>query len=176
MEQLLETGKVRHIGVSNFSPNQLRNLIRNSKTTPAVHQFETHPYLQQHDWIQWQQNLGIDVTAYSPLANLNPVYSGRDDDNTPPSLLENGIINGIAQARGCTPAQVALKWGTIRRTSVIPKSSHADWIREDAHSLECELEFEDFHQITEIEREHLKRYSNPGRNWGVELYDGLDDA
>lgn len=63
------------------------------------------------------------MTAYSPLANLNPTYQSPGKSKTkPPSLLENGDISELAKERGCTNAQVALSWGMARGCSVIPKS------------------------------------------------------
>ena len=117
------------------------------------------------------------VTAYSPLANLNPIYGapGKSKD-TPPSLLQNKEIGKIAEKRGCTNAQVALKWGMGRGTSVIPKSSHAERIREDFEAVDCPLEKEDYEMIKEVGERYLKRFNNPSEGWGVNLYEGLDGA
>lgn len=177
MEKLLSTGKVRNIGVCNFSPKQLKRLISESNIKPAVHQFELHPYLQQTEWVQWHKDNGISVTAYSPLANLNPIYTslGKSKD-APPSLLENEDISKIAHERGCTNAQVALAWGMKRRTSVIPKSQHKDRIEENFKSLECALNKEDYTTIAKIEQKYLKRFNNPSGGWDVPLYEGLDDS
>ena len=175
MEELLVTGKVRHIGVSNFSPKQLEDLISRSTIKPAVHQFELHPYLQQVDWVQWHQDHEIHVTAYSPLANLNPTYGspGRSK-GTPPSLLENEDISKIAKERGCTNAQIALKWGIDRGTSVIPKSSHVHRILENFGSLNCSLQEDDYGIIADLGQKCLKRFNNPTKSWGVSLYEGLE--
>ena len=175
MEELLVTGKVRHIGVSNFAPDQLKDLISRSTIKPAVHQFELHPYLQQVDWVQWHKDHDIHVTAYSPLANLNPTYKlpGKSRDN-PPSLLENKDISEIAKERECSNAQVALKWGIDRGTSVIPKSSHVQRILENFRSLDCSLKEEDYGVIEKLGEKYLKRFNNPTKSWGVPLYEGLD--
>ena len=177
MSALLSTGKVRHIGVSNFSPPQMQDLISKSSVKPSVHQFELHPYLQQTPWVEWHRANGIAVTAYSPLANLNPIYGspGKSKDN-PPSLLMNEDISRIAKARGCTNAQVALSWGMGRGTSVIPKSAHVERIRENLESLECKLEEDDYQTIEEIGEKYVKRFNNPSNSWGVPLYEGLDGA
>ena len=180
MEKLLDTGKVRHIGVSNFSPHQLHQLLEQTTIKPAVHQFELHPYLQQVDFVQWHKDNGIDVTAYSPLANLNPIYEqeqGFKSNDTPPSLLDNEDITVVAKERGCTNAQVALAWGMDRGTSVIPKSQHADRIKENFASTNCKLEEEDHIRIQQkLGKKYLKRFNNPSDGWGVPLYQGLDDA
>ena len=173
MEKLLQTGKVRHIGVSNFDPAQLSHLIETSTIKPFAHQMELHPYLPQSAWVQWHQSQGIHVTAYSPLANSNPIYGGPSK-NTPPTLLKNSKIEEIAEKRGCTPATVALAWGISRGTSVIPKSSHTERISENFGALDCELAYEDFKAIEELGARNTMRFNNPSESWGVPLYKGLD--
>lgn len=177
MTALLLTPKVRQIGISNFSPSQLHYLLSTSPIKPSVHQFESHPYLQQTSWVSYHEHHNIIVTAYSPLANLNPIYGspGKSKD-TPPSLLQNKEIAKIAEKRGCTNAQVALKWGMGRGTSVIPKSSHEERIRENFEAVDCPLEREDYDAIGVIGEKYLKRFNNPSKDWGVDLYEGLDGA
>ncbi|KAI9815766.1 MAG: hypothetical protein M1827_002162 [Pycnora praestabilis] len=175
MERLLHTSKVRHIGVSNFSPTEMAHLIKSSKTKPAVHQMELHPYLPQNEWVQWHHAHGIHVTAYSPFGNANPTY-GPPSKDSPPPLLENKAMRRIAKEGGCTTAQVALAWGMSRGTSVIPKSGHAERIKENYGALECDLEYEDFTDIAELGKKYLKRFNNPSQGWGVDLYEGLEDA
>ncbi|KAF2083281.1 Aldo/keto reductase [Saccharata proteae CBS 121410] len=180
MEKLLKTNKVKNIGVSNFSPHQLKALIKSSTVKPAVHQMELHPYLQQTEWVEFHHEHGIHVTAYSPLGNSNPTYHGSsrgaNTRKTPPLLLENEALGRIAQARNCTPAQVALAWGMQRGTSVIPKSSHETWIVENRDSLQCGLVEPDLDKIEELGEKYLTRFNNPSASWGVELFEGLDDA
>ena len=153
-------------------PGQLKHLIAHSKSKPAFHQFELHPYLQQIEWVKWHKDNGINVTAYSPLANMNPIY-GRPSDG-PPLLLENSVVTNIALARDCTPAQVVLLWGIHRGTSVIPKSSHAERIEENFETLQCVLEEEDYKEITILGGIYTTRFNNPSEEWGVDLYEGLE--
>ena len=167
----LPTSLVRHIGVSNFSPDQLDDLIRKSHVKPFAHQFETHPYLQQSNWVLFHQHRGIHVTAYSPLGNLNPSYSHGKDV---PSILDDEIISSVAKKRNCTNAQVALAWGLSRKTSVIPKSSHVSRIEENAGSVRCVLDEEDKVRIGGIQNRFVKRFNDPSKGWGVDLYDGLE--
>ena len=170
----LPSSKVRHIGVSNFSPNQLYRLIASSGVKPTVHQMELHPYLQQRDWVKWHNDNGINITAYSPLANSNPTYG--DPSDTPPLLLKNTIMREIAEKRRCTAAQVALEWGMQRGTSVIPKSGHADRIKENFKASISGLLAEDLDIIEEMGKKNLKRFNNPSDGWGIDLFGGLDDS
>ena len=172
MESLLATGKVRNIGVSNFSPAQLAALLANSTTRPFAHQMELHPYLPQTAWLFWHMANGIHVTAYSPFGNANPTYGPPQKDD-PPLLLENDVVTSIAKARGCTPATVALAWGLGRGTSVIPKSKHSERIRENFDAPECVLEYSDLKALEGL-GEQATRFNNPSEGWGVGLYDGLD--
>jgi alcohol dehydrogenase (NADP+) len=180
MSKLLDTGRVRHIGISNFAPAQLKDLIKNSKVKPAVHQMELHPYLPQAKWIRIHQAHGISVTAYSPLGNMNPTYGDRSrrsatTQSKAPILLEHQVVLDIAKERDCTPAQVVLAWGMSRGTSVIPKSKHEGYIKENLGANECVLEEQDLQRVGDIGDEPV-RFNNPGKGWGVKLYEGLDDA
>lgn len=171
MGLLLDKGKTRHIGVSNFSPHQMETLLNKTSRRPDVHQMELHPYLQQNDFVKWHEKHGIHVTAYSPLAGTNPTY----DPGKPEPLLNSTTLKKIADKRSCTAAQVALAWGMSRGTSVIPKTSHFNRAKENLHSLECVLKKRDLEKIDEL-GEAYNRYNNPSNGWGVDLYEGLEDS
>lgn len=118
-----QAGKTRFIGISNFNVTQLVDLVKVAKIKPKVHQIELHPYLQQSDFIDLHDKLGVGLTAYAPLADTNPAYraggiaGGRFMlPNHPVPLLSNPVLAQIGKARGCTPAQVSLK---VRDTSTI---------------------------------------------------------
>lgn len=111
-----EKGKTRFIGISNFNVSQLEDLVAQAQIKPKVHQIELHPYLQQNDFVELHKKLGVGLTAYAPLGDTNPAYrlggiaGGRYmRPNHPPPLLNNNVLVAIGRARGCTPAQVALK-------------------------------------------------------------------
>lgn len=167
----LEKGKTRHIGISNFDPEQLKDLLNHTSHPPSVHQMEMHPYLQQNEWLDFHEKHGIHVTAYSPLAGTNPTY--KPGDTVP--LLQNDLMEKIASKRGCTPAQVSLAWGMSRGVSVIPKSQHKERISENFGALECVLKEKDIDKINELGSEH-HRYNNPSTGWKLQLYEGLEDS
>ena len=169
----LPRSKVLNIGISNFSPHQLKKIISKTGVKPFAHQMELHPYLQQTGWITAHKALGIAVTAYSPLGNSNPTYK---DKSTPPPLLKNDLMVRIAERRNCTPAQVSLAWGMGRGTSVIPKSSHVEYIEQNFGAVDCELRADDLAEIKLMEKDYVKRFSNPSKYWGIKLFEGLEDA
>ncbi|KAF1952656.1 Aldo/keto reductase [Byssothecium circinans] len=180
MIKLLDTGRVRHIGVCNFAPMELLDLIRNTAVKPAVHQMELHPYLPQTKWIRMHQEHGISITAYSPLGNMNPTYGDRSrrpltTQNKAPLLLKNKVVVEIAEKRECTPAQVVLAWGISRGTSVIPKSKHEEYIKENLEAQKCMLEERDLDALGELGEEPV-RFNNPSKGWNVELFQGLQDS
>jgi alcohol dehydrogenase (NADP+) len=140
MEKLVRPEKgTRFIGLSNHSPSQVKDVVEIATIKPKVHQFESHPYLQQNDFVKQNMAYGITVTGYSPLGNTNPVHnlgvSGKDGDRAPP-LLQNAAIQEIAKARGCSPAQVVLAWNTKRGAAVIPKASQATHQQENIVTLQ----------------------------------------
>lgn len=79
MEKLLKTGKTKAIGISNFSRAELERLLKETSVVPAAHQLELHPWLQQKDFIKFNQSKGIHITQYSPFGNQNEIYySGKN--------------------------------------------------------------------------------------------------
>lgn len=171
MTKLVKKGKTRHVGVSNFDPEQLEDLLASTSHPPSVHQMELHPYLQQNEWVKYHASHGIHVTAYSPFAGTNPTYSKGE----PPQLLNNTVLLDIAKKRKCTATQVALQWAWSRGTSAIPKSSHESRISENYGALECKIEHEDIEKLNALGEYH-HRFNNPTKGWGVPLYQGLEDS
>ncbi len=100
----LPKSKVRHVGICNFSPAQLKTLITSTGRKPYAHQMELHPYLQQSSWIKLHKQLGISATAYSPLGNSNPTYHNGEEKDYPPALLGNKVLVKIAEKRNCNAA------------------------------------------------------------------------
>ncbi|KAH8915976.1 Aldo/keto reductase [Atractiella rhizophila] len=113
MEKLLGTGKVRSIGVSNFSPENLDILLKEITIVPAVNQVELQPFHPDYPMLEYCKSKGILVTAYCPIGNVITALRQLNADLT---------IKNIAERLDCTPGQVALTWGVKRRTSVVPKS------------------------------------------------------
>ncbi|KAL0952438.1 hypothetical protein HGRIS_006709 [Hohenbuehelia grisea] len=110
IEKLLDTGKVRAIGVSNLSIKNLERLLKTAKVVPAVNQVELHPYLAQNDLLQFCQEKGIILTAYAATG-----YSYVRDD---PLMVQLGKKYDVS------PTQVTLAWHLARGTTAVPKSTN----------------------------------------------------
>ncbi|KIJ34294.1 hypothetical protein M422DRAFT_213220 [Sphaerobolus stellatus SS14] len=117
MEGLLDTGKVKSIGVSNFSIKTLAVLLQHARVVPAINQVEAHPCLPQNDLLAFCLSRGILLTAYSPV--------GKFKYASDPTVVD------IARNNGCTEAQVLLSWGVQRGTVVIPKTEKEERLKEN---------------------------------------------
>ncbi|KAK0755860.1 LOW QUALITY PROTEIN: hypothetical protein N5P37_011536 [Trichoderma harzianum] len=156
MESLLKTGKVRAIGVSNFTIKRLEDLISKTKIIPAVNQIEAHPYLQQRQLFDFCQSKGILIEAYSPLGN-NQTGEVR--------TLDDPLVADLAQELGWDIGQVLYSWGVQRGTVVLPKSITPGRI---ASNLQVkELPQHAFEKLNGLERN--KRY-NWQSLWGFDIF------
>ncbi|KAF4537718.1 Aldehyde reductase [Lasiodiplodia theobromae] len=125
MEKLLGTGKVKAIGVSNFSKGEIETLIREGSVVPAVHQMEVHPYLQSKDFNAWLRSKGIHVTQFSPLGNMNSFYreiSWSKTESHMQRIIDHPVLQELGAKYQKSPVQMALAWGVNCGRSVIPKS------------------------------------------------------
>ncbi|KAJ5608009.1 Aldo/keto reductase [Penicillium hordei] len=131
MEKLVGTGKVKAIGVSNYSVKFLEELLPQATIVPAANQIENHPLLPQQEIVDFCNKAGIHITAYSPLGSTgSPLFTAEP-------------IVAVAEKRGVTPATVLLSWHIARGSSVLAKSvtparieaNRADLIHLDAEDL-----------------------------------------
>ncbi len=119
MEQLQADGLVRAIGVSNFYPDRLVDLIDHNRITPAVNQVETHPFFQRTTDAELMGEWGVQIQSWGPFAE------GRND------LFTHPVLTAIAAAHGRSVAQVVLRWLIQRGVVAIPKSVRPERIAED---------------------------------------------
>lgn len=148
MEKIYVSGKARAIGVSNFHPHHMEELLKTAKVVPAVNQFECHPFLSQQPLIDYCTALGIACEAYSPLG-------GQGND-----VLSDVVVQEIAKKHQKTPAQVVLRWNLQRGLIVIPKSVRKERIEENQNVFDFELSLEEMAQIHAINKD-LRHSSNP---------------
>lgn len=158
MEALKEAGLAKEIGVSNFGTSLLRDLLSYAKIPPAVLQIESHPYLTQDKLIRFCKESEIGVTAFSPLGALSYYQIGFADPSE--SILETEVVKAIAKVHERTAAQILLRWGIQRGTSIVPKSSNKDRMKENLSIFDFELSDAEMHQITALDKNH--RFNDPG--------------
>jgi alcohol dehydrogenase (NADP+) len=150
MEDLVDDGLARHIGVSNFSVPKLRSLIDEADRTPEMNQIELHPYLQQPEMLRFADEQSVHLTAYSPLGSKDRPEGMKADDE--PILLEDPTIAKIAERHDATPAQVLISWAIHRGTAVIPKSVTPSRIEENLAAANVSLTDDDMEAIAELDR------------------------
>ncbi|HSN93530.1 MAG TPA: aldo/keto reductase [Anaerolineaceae bacterium] len=139
MQDLVSHGKVRAIGVSNFYPDRLVDLIINSGFTPALNQVEINPWFQQFEAQAWNERYGVRLQAWAPLA--------RGKHN----LFQNPLLLDIANKHQKTVAQIVLRWLTQRGIAVIPKSVHKERIVENFNIFDFQLDQAEMEQIKTLD-------------------------
>lgn len=149
LEQLLEDGRVRAIGVSNFMPHHLAALRDQTQIVPAINQVELHPYFTQSAVKQANNDLGIVTQAWSPIGGIT-FYPGWGDNRK--SVMEDETIAAIAISHRKTPAQVMLRWHLQQGRSVIPKSSNPERIAQNIDVFNFELTAAELASIDGLDR------------------------
>jgi diketogulonate reductase-like aldo/keto reductase len=134
LETLLDDGRVRAIGVSNFMPDHLARLSDASSVTPAVNQIEVHPYFRQPDVLAANAERNIVSQAWSPIGGITFYRDGSKG-----STLQDPTIVEIATALDRTPAQVMLRWHLQQGRQVIPKSVTPSRIAENVDVFDFDL-------------------------------------
>jgi 2,5-diketo-D-gluconate reductase A len=139
MLRLLEDGKVRAIGVSNFTPTHLHRLIDQTGVAPHVNQIQLNPRLPRAQERAFHETQGIVTESWAPIG------SGRD-------LLRDPVIESIAREHGRTPAQVVLRWHVQLGLVAIPRTSNPSRLPENLDVFDLELTPEDLHRIAALDR------------------------
>lgn len=138
MEEFFADKRARAIGVSNFEPHHLREILLDNSVVPAVNQIELHPYLSNQKNAEFSAHKGITVTAWSPL--------GRG------AVLQDPVIEKIANALQITPAQVVLAWHLARGYVAIPKASTPERQAENFQSANIVLSTADIAAINALDK------------------------
>lgn len=140
MEELYREGRVKAIGVSNFQPDRLMDLMVHNDVVPAVNQIETHPFHQQVDTQKFLQDNDVQIESWGPFAE------GRGN------LFQNEVLLSIAEKHRKSVGQVVLRWLTQRGVIAIPKSVHTARIAENFNVFDFELDTKDLRAIAALDR------------------------
>ena len=161
MESLIETGKAKAIGVSNFNIPRLETLLSSCKVTPAANQVEAHPYLQQPALLEFCKKNGILLEAYSPLGN---------NQTGEPRTVDDAKVHEVGKKLCKDPGQVLVSWGVQRGHVVLPKSVTDSRIASNFQDFEIpEAEFAELNAL-----ERHKRFNFPAR-WGYDIFQELGE-
>ncbi|KAI3622895.1 hypothetical protein CBS14141_004228 [Malassezia furfur] len=139
MIAMQKTGKVKSIGVSNFRPDIIDAIVRETGVKPVVNQIEAHPLLPQDDWVEYHRKHDIVITAYAPLGN-NMTNQRK--------IVDYPQVATIASRRKVSPSQVLIAWGVRRGYVVIPRSSNPEHIVNNYEQIE--LSDEEYKQVSSL--------------------------
>ena len=139
MEELYRAGRIKAIGVSNFQPDRLMDLIVHNEIVPAVNQVETHPFCQQIEAQKFMQKNNVQIESWGPFAE------GRNN------MFGNELLLSIAEEHHKTVAQVILRWLIQRDIVVIPKTVHQERIAENFSVFDFELSRKDMDAILTLD-------------------------
>jgi 2,5-diketo-D-gluconate reductase A len=139
MEELYREGRIRAIGVSNFQPDRLMDLMVHNQVVPAINQIETHPFHQQIETQKFLQENNVQIESWGPFAE------GKNN------IFENELLLSMAEKYKKTVAQVILRWLTQRGVVVIPKSVRKERIVENFNIFDFELSPEDMNAIISLD-------------------------
>lgn len=140
MEELYQQGKIRAIGVANFYPDRLIDLIIHNKVVPAINQIETHPFNQQVETQHFLQENKVQIESWGPFAE------GKNH------IFTNEILHSIAKKQGKTVAQIILRWLIQRDIVAIPKSVHKERMAENFQIFDFELSAEEMIIISTLDQ------------------------
>ncbi|WP_304038465.1 aldo/keto reductase [Mesonia mobilis] len=138
MQELYKAGKIKAIGVANFHPDRVMDLIANSGFTPAINQIETHPFHQQIETQKFLQENNVQIQSWGPFAE------GKNN------IFQNEVLTGIGKKYNKTAAQVILRSLTQRGVIVIPKSVRKERMKENFNIFDFELSTEDMKNIESL--------------------------
>jgi diketogulonate reductase-like aldo/keto reductase len=137
MEELLDRGLCRAIGVSNYTIRHLDEHLSTSAVAPAVNQVEFSPFLYQKQLLDYCRERNIQIEAYSPL--------------TQGKKLKHRVVKEISRKYGRTPAQILIRWALEHRLVVIPKSVHRERIEENAQVFDFAISSQDMARLDSLD-------------------------
>lgn len=148
LEELYEEGKLKAIGISNFSPDRMVDIASFSKLPPMVNQIEIHPHNQQRKAKIWNEKYNVALEAWAPFGE------GRGN------MFELEELREIADKYNKTVAQIILRWHLQRNIIVIPKSTHIERMKENFQVFDFELSSDDMNLISKLDKNESSFFSH----------------
>lgn len=148
LEEYYEAGKIRAIGISNFYPDRMIDLASFARIKPMVNQIEIHPYHQQEAAKSWHDKYQVQLEAWAPFGE------GKG------GLFTDPVLCAIGAKYGKSSAQIMIRWHLQRGIVVIPKSVHADRMKENFDVFDFELSAEDMEQIAALDKKESAFFSH----------------
>jgi len=139
MEDMYREGSIKAIGVANFQPDRIMDLIIHNKVIPAINQIETHPFCQQVDTQKFLKENNVQIQSWGPFAE------GKNN------IFKNELLLSLSGKYSKTVAQVILRWLTQRGVVVIPKSVRKERMIENFDIFDFELSLEDMNAIVSLD-------------------------
>lgn len=155
MAQLHDEGRVRNVGVSNFSAYQLSAAQHISPVPIAVNQIEFHPLFQRPELVEYCRDTDVVVEAAAPLARTE--------------VFDEDVVRELAEKYDRSPAQIVLRWGLDNDVVVLPKSSSPKHVRENVDLFDWELDAGDRRRLDDLDRDEPV-YDTPARDWTGDVY------
>ncbi len=161
MEEMYKSGKIRAIGVSNFYPDRLIDLIKFNEVVPAINQVETHPFNQQVEAKEIMDKYGVQIESWAPFAE------GRNN------IFTNETLKKVGDKYNKSTAQVALRYLIQRGIIVIPKSVHKERMIQNFNIFDFKLDEDDMNKIFKLDKAESAFFSHCDPDV-VEIFAGLD--
>ncbi|XP_050314163.1 1,5-anhydro-D-fructose reductase-like isoform X2 [Anthonomus grandis grandis] len=154
MEEQVDKGLAKSIGISNFNRAQVSRILKNARIRPSSLQIELHAYHQQNELVDFCKKNDIVVTAYSPLGNpgLATFLTQFGQHVKLPNIMENPIVNELAKKHNKTPAQILLRHIVQRGICAIPKSTNPKRLRQNIDIFDFSLDQEDMEAMNGLDQ------------------------
>jgi diketogulonate reductase-like aldo/keto reductase len=155
LEELVDAGLTRSIGLSNYNPQQMQDVLKACRIRPVCNQFEVNPFLPNNEWVDFCHKENIAVVAYAPFGAPDRSWAKTGE---PLSTLENALVVELAKKYNKKPGQIVLRWLIQRGIIPIPKSVTPSRIEENIHVFDFELSPEDMNAFKEKIKENFRFY------------------
>ena len=172
MENLVEQGLTKSIGVSNYNVQNLLIILSICKIKPAVNEVEFHPYLYQKDLKEFCDKFNITIFAYNPMvkgsyckARHEAVMKERGLD-----LLNEDIIKDLSEKYGKTPGQIVLNWHIHLGVVPIPGASNKERMKENLEAAKFDMKEEDFQSISSLTEKKEFRFCDSFSIYGIDIF------